>query len=75
MLFFQITTVNLDGLQLSRITNLDKVVNLRWASFNDNELNRIEGLEHCPLLEELSFNCNNISSLDGTFLLSQRLDG
>uniref|UniRef100_A0A3B4DQA9 Leucine rich repeat containing 9 n=1 Tax=Pygocentrus nattereri TaxID=42514 RepID=A0A3B4DQA9_PYGNA len=67
-----ITALNLDSQRLSRITNLDKLVNLRWASFNNNELNRIEGLEHCPLLEELSLNHNNISSLDGVCKL-QRL--
>ncbi|XP_037394804.1 leucine-rich repeat-containing protein 9 [Pygocentrus nattereri] len=68
----KITALNLDSQRLSRITNLDKLVNLRWASFNNNELNRIEGLEHCPLLEELSLNHNNISSLDGVCKL-QRL--
>ncbi|KAI4885617.1 hypothetical protein NFI96_019058, partial [Prochilodus magdalenae] len=61
----KITALNLDGQRLSRITNLDKLVNLRWASFDNNELRRIEGLEHCPLLEELSLNHNSISSLDG----------
>uniref|UniRef100_A0A8B9JS32 Leucine-rich repeat-containing protein 9-like n=1 Tax=Astyanax mexicanus TaxID=7994 RepID=A0A8B9JS32_ASTMX len=64
----KITALNLDGQRLARIANLDKLVNLRWASFNNNELSHIEGLEHCPLLEELSLNHNNISSLDGTSL-------
>ncbi|XP_072533364.1 leucine-rich repeat-containing protein 9 [Salminus brasiliensis] len=68
----KITALNLDGQRLSRIASLDKLVNLRWASFNNNELSRIEGLEHCPLLEELSLNHNNISSLDGLCKL-QRL--
>ncbi|XP_076841776.1 leucine-rich repeat-containing protein 9 isoform X2 [Brachyhypopomus gauderio] len=68
----KITVLNVDGLHLSRITNLEKLVNLRWASFNDNDLTRIEGLEHCPLLEELSLNNNNISSLEGVCKL-QRL--
>uniref|UniRef100_A0A8B9JSA5 Leucine-rich repeat-containing protein 9-like n=1 Tax=Astyanax mexicanus TaxID=7994 RepID=A0A8B9JSA5_ASTMX len=67
-----ITALNLDGQRLARIANLDKLVNLRWASFNNNELSHIEGLEHCPLLEELSLNHNNISSLDGVCKL-QRL--
>uniref|UniRef100_W5LPU9 Leucine rich repeat containing 9 n=1 Tax=Astyanax mexicanus TaxID=7994 RepID=W5LPU9_ASTMX len=68
----KITALNLDGQRLARIANLDKLVNLRWASFNNNELSHIEGLEHCPLLEELSLNHNNISSLDGVCKL-QRL--
>ncbi|XP_035387168.1 leucine-rich repeat-containing protein 9 isoform X1 [Electrophorus electricus] len=65
----KITALNVDGQHLSRITNLDKLVSLRWASFNDNDLTRIEGLEHCPLLEELSLNNNKISSLDGLYKL------
>ncbi|KAK1791307.1 hypothetical protein P4O66_013319, partial [Electrophorus voltai] len=65
----KITALNVDGQHLSRITNLDKLVSLRWASFNDNDLTCIEGLEHCPLLEELSLNNNKISSLDGLYKL------
>lgn len=64
-LWFQITTLNLDGQQLTRLSNLDQLVNLRWASFDNNEISHIEGLEHWPLLEELSLNCNNISRLEG----------
>ncbi len=41
-------------------------MNLRWASFDNNELTRIEGLEHCTLLEELSLNNNSISRLEGS---------
>ncbi|TRY55271.1 hypothetical protein DNTS_015750, partial [Danionella cerebrum] len=61
----KITTLNLDDQQLTRITNLDRLVNLRWASFDNNELTQIEGLEHCHLLEELSLNGNSISRLEG----------
>ncbi|CAL8295818.1 unnamed protein product [Arctogadus glacialis] len=60
-----ITALSLDGLGISRLANLDKLVNLRWASFNDNDLSHLEGLEHCLALEELSLNHNAISSLDG----------
>ncbi|XP_055025567.2 leucine-rich repeat-containing protein 9 isoform X2 [Misgurnus anguillicaudatus] len=56
----KITALNLDGQQLTRLGNLDQLVNLRWASFDNNELSYIEGLEHWPLLEELSLNCNSI---------------
>ncbi|XP_039527778.1 leucine-rich repeat-containing protein 9 isoform X3 [Pimephales promelas] len=61
----KITALNLDGQQLTRISNLDRLVNLRWASFDNNELTRIEGLKHCILLEELSLNNNSISRLEG----------
>lgn len=62
----QITALNLDGLRLTRLSNLDRLVNLRWASFDNNELTGIEGLEHCTLLEELSLNNNSISRLEGS---------
>ncbi|XP_057198998.1 leucine-rich repeat-containing protein 9 isoform X1 [Triplophysa rosa] len=68
----KITALNLDGQQLTRLSNLDQLVNLRWASFDNNELSHIEGLEHWPLLEELSLNCNNISRLEVSCTL-QRL--
>uniref|UniRef100_A0A8C2F6D9 Leucine rich repeat containing 9 n=1 Tax=Cyprinus carpio TaxID=7962 RepID=A0A8C2F6D9_CYPCA len=61
----KITALNLDGLRLTRLSNLERLVNLRWASFDNNELTRIEGLEHCTLLEELSLNNNSISRLEG----------
>ncbi|TST98544.1 Leucine-rich repeat-containing protein 9 [Bagarius yarrelli] len=66
------TTVNLDGQHLSHIDNLEQLVNLRWASFNNNQLTDIEGLQHCLLLEELSLNHNYICALEGLSKL-QRL--
>ncbi|KAK3554466.1 hypothetical protein QTP70_023488 [Hemibagrus guttatus] len=68
----KITAVNLDGQHLSHISNLEQLVNLRWASFNNNQLTNIEGLQHCPLLEELSLNHNYICTLEGLSKL-QRL--
>ncbi|KAF5890679.1 leucine-rich repeat-containing protein 9-like, partial [Clarias magur] len=61
----KITAVNLDGQGLSHINNLEQLVNLRWASFNNNHLTHIKGLQHCPLLEELSLDHNCISTLEG----------
>ncbi|XP_060780549.1 leucine-rich repeat-containing protein 9 [Neoarius graeffei] len=61
----KITAVNLDGQRLSHISNLEQLVNLRWASFNNNQLTNIEGLQNCPLLEELSLNHNYIWTLEG----------
>ncbi|XP_061113948.1 leucine-rich repeat-containing protein 9 [Conger conger] len=61
----KITALNLDGQRLSRLTNLDKLVNLRWASFNDNDIVRVDGLDNCQHLEELSLNNNYISKMEG----------
>ncbi|CAB1335268.1 unnamed protein product [Coregonus sp. 'balchen'] len=67
----KITALNLDSQRLSRLTNLDKLVNLRWASFNDNDISKVEGLDNCQHLEELSLNDNCISRLDGVSKLHQ----
>nr|ARS01405.1 leucine-rich repeat-containing protein 9-like protein [Oncorhynchus nerka] len=67
----KITALNLDSQRLSRLTNLDKLVNLRWASFNDNNISKVEGLDNCQHLEELSLNNNCISRLDGVSKLHQ----
>ncbi|XP_062851756.1 leucine-rich repeat-containing protein 9 isoform X2 [Trichomycterus rosablanca] len=61
----KITALNLDGQRLYHISNLEKLVNLRWASFNHNQLTHINGLKHCLLLEELSLDHNNICTLEG----------
>ena len=62
----QITTLNLDSQRISKLINLNKLVNLRWASFNDNDISKVEGLDSCLKLEELSLNNNNnISTLNG----------
>uniref|UniRef100_A0A3Q0T553 Leucine rich repeat containing 9 n=1 Tax=Amphilophus citrinellus TaxID=61819 RepID=A0A3Q0T553_AMPCI len=61
----QITTLNLDNQRISKLINLSKLVNLCWASFNDNEISKVEGLDNCLKLEELSLNNNSISTLSG----------
>uniref|UniRef100_A0A4W3GU67 Leucine rich repeat containing 9 n=1 Tax=Callorhinchus milii TaxID=7868 RepID=A0A4W3GU67_CALMI len=61
----KISTVNLDGQNISRITNLERLVNLRWASFNSNIIRKIEGLDRCLHLEELSLENNCITKLEG----------
>lgn len=63
--FGQITTLNLDSQGIYKLTNLNSLVNLRWASFNDNDISKVEGLDSCLNLEELSLNNNNISTLSG----------
>uniref|UniRef100_UPI00398E77B4 leucine-rich repeat-containing protein 9 isoform X3 n=1 Tax=Pristiophorus japonicus TaxID=55135 RepID=UPI00398E77B4 len=67
----KITTLNLDGQNLSRLTNLEKLVNLRWASFNNNIIRRFEGLDHCLHLEELSLEDNYITKIEGISKLTK----
>ncbi|KAM6912256.1 leucine-rich repeat-containing protein 9 [Xenentodon cancila] len=61
----KITTLNLDNQRISRLINLSKLENLRWASFNDNNICNVEGIDSCLKLEELSLNNNNIRSIKG----------
>ncbi|XP_029982636.1 leucine-rich repeat-containing protein 9-like isoform X2 [Sphaeramia orbicularis] len=61
----KVTVLNLDSQRISKVTNLNNLVNLRWASFNDNDISEVEGLDSCQKLEELSFNNNSISTLSG----------
>ncbi|XP_040916935.1 leucine-rich repeat-containing protein 9 [Toxotes jaculatrix] len=60
-----ITALSLDNQRISKLFNLNKLVNLRWASFNDNDISKVEGLDSCLKLEELSLNNNSISTLSG----------
>ncbi|CAI5764740.1 leucine-rich repeat-containing protein 9 [Podarcis lilfordi] len=61
----RITVLDLDGQHLSRISGLDKLENLRWASFSNNNLTKIEGLDTCQNLEELTVDGNCITTLEG----------
>ncbi|XP_072222222.1 leucine-rich repeat-containing protein 9 [Leuresthes tenuis] len=61
----KITSLNLDNQRISKLINLNKLVNLRWASFNDNDISKVEGLDSCLKLEELALNNNSISTLSG----------
>ncbi|XP_044128325.1 leucine-rich repeat-containing protein 9 [Bufo gargarizans] len=63
--YHTITSVNLDGQNLSRIAHLEKLENLRWASFSNNYLSRIEGLENCVKIEELCLDGNCITKMEG----------
>nr|XP_025046618.1 leucine-rich repeat-containing protein 9 isoform X4 [Pelodiscus sinensis] len=67
----RITVLNLDGQHLSKIANLEKLENLRWASFSNNNLTKIEGLESCLNLEELTLDGNCISNLEGIAKLTK----
>nr|XP_054386670.1 leucine-rich repeat-containing protein 9 isoform X2 [Pongo abelii]XP_054386671.1 leucine-rich repeat-containing protein 9 isoform X2 [Pongo abelii] len=63
--YLKITALNLDGQHLFEITNLEKLENLKWASFSNNNLTKMEGLESCINLEELTLDGNCISKIEG----------
>ncbi|XP_075387944.1 leucine-rich repeat-containing protein 9 [Tenrec ecaudatus] len=67
----KITALNLDGQHLFEITNLEKLVNLKWASFSNNNLTKMEGLESCINLEELTLDGNCISKIEGISKLNK----
>ncbi|MEE6494039.1 hypothetical protein FKM82_017005 [Ascaphus truei] len=69
--YSMITSLNFDGQNLPKITNLEKLENLRWASFSNNYLTKIEGLEHCVHLEELSLDGNYITKVEGLSKLAK----
>ncbi|OCT68507.1 leucine-rich repeat-containing protein 9 isoform X2 [Xenopus laevis] len=69
--YTMITSLTFDRQNLYRITNLEKLINLRWASFSNNHLTKIEGLEHCVNLEELSLDDNAITKLEGLSKLTK----
>ncbi|XP_070449220.1 leucine-rich repeat-containing protein 9 isoform X5 [Equus przewalskii] len=69
--YLKITALNLDGQHLFEITNLEKLENLKWASFSNNNLTKIEGLESCVNLEELTLDGNCISKLEGISKLTK----
>ncbi|KAK0052192.1 leucine-rich repeat-containing protein 9 [Biomphalaria pfeifferi] len=63
--YSQVTTINLDNQHITKLSNLDRLESLMWASFNNNDLTRIEGLDNCTNLLELSLANNCITHLDG----------
>ncbi|CAH1791753.1 unnamed protein product [Owenia fusiformis] len=62
--YSKVTTLNLDGQHISKLSNLERLENLKWASFNDNDITKIEGLDACVNLEELSLDKNCISRVE-----------
>jgi len=45
----QITSLCLDGQHVSRLSGLENLLNLRWASFNDNDIAKIEVFVFFPV--------------------------
>ncbi|XP_039096685.1 leucine-rich repeat-containing protein 9 [Hyaena hyaena] len=69
--YLKITALNLDGQHLFEITNLEKLENLKWASFSNNNITKMEGLESCVNLEELTLDGNCISKIEGISKLTK----
>ncbi|XP_060030856.1 leucine-rich repeat-containing protein 9 isoform X2 [Erinaceus europaeus] len=67
----KITALNFDGQHLFEITNLEKLENLKWASFSNNNLTKMEGFESCINLEELNLDGNCISKIEGLSKLTK----
>ncbi|KAK7487003.1 hypothetical protein BaRGS_00021673, partial [Batillaria attramentaria] len=63
--YSKVTTVCLEGQHITKLSNLERLENLHWASFNDNDLTKIEGLDSCSKLEDLSLDNNCIARIDG----------
>ena len=57
--------LDLNCFHIRRVCSLQQLINLRRASFSDNEIERIEGIESCTLLEELCFDENRIRKIEG----------
>ena len=56
--------LELNHQHLRKLHGLEKLVNLRKASFCNNELSRVEGLDRCVSIEELSLEDNRIIKLE-----------
>ncbi|XP_055989754.1 leucine-rich repeat-containing protein 9 [Sorex fumeus] len=67
----KITALNFDGQNLFEITNLERLENLKWASFSNNNLTKMEGFESCINLEELTLDGNCISKIEGLSKLTK----
>ncbi|KAJ3090596.1 hypothetical protein HK102_003261, partial [Quaeritorhiza haematococci] len=72
-----ITTLEIESCGLRDLSVLpESMVNLRWASFRDNQIRNVARLAHFTKLEELSLEGNCIQSVDalGVLPLLARLD-
>ncbi|XP_065844626.1 leucine-rich repeat-containing protein 9-like isoform X3 [Oscarella lobularis] len=69
-LWSKVTVLNLSGQGLTKMSNLEKLENLRWVSFACNSITKIEGLEGCLYVEELSLEDNYVIRVEGIGHLS-----
>jgi Leucine-rich repeat (LRR) protein len=57
--------LDLSGKRLRRITNLEKLVNLKRLNLSRNEISRMEHLHDHALLQELNLEDNRITKIEG----------
>ncbi|XP_071079047.1 leucine-rich repeat-containing protein 9-like [Haliotis cracherodii] len=69
--YLKVSTLNLEGQHITKLSNLDRLENLKWASFSNNDLTKIEGLDSCVNLEELSLENNCIVKVEGLAKLTK----
>ncbi|XP_056023048.1 leucine-rich repeat-containing protein 9-like isoform X3 [Ostrea edulis] len=67
----KVTSLFLNSQHITKLSGLERLENLKYASFNGNDITKIEGLDHCGRLEELSLDNNCISRLEGISKLTQ----
>ena len=63
--FQALTKLQMDNNVISKIENLDHLVNLTWLDLSFNNISKIEGLDKLTKLTDLSLYNNNISVLEG----------
>ena len=70
--FEALTKLQLDNNVISKIENLDHLVNLMWLDLSFNNITKIEGLDKLTKLTDLSLYNNSISVIEGmeTFMSS-----
>ena len=56
-----ITTLVLDEIGLTKMIGIDRLKNLKWASFSDNFITSLHGIESCHALIELVLDNNAIT--------------
>ena len=67
----KITCLYLDSQHLSKISNLERLENLKYVTMRNNDITKIEGLDGCINLEELSLDRNCIPKLEGLSKLTK----
>ena len=67
----KITCLYLDSQHLSKLSNLERLESLKFASFRDNDITKIEGLDSCVNLEELCLDSNCIPKIEGISKLTK----
>jgi Leucine-rich repeat (LRR) protein len=61
----RVQILELTHMRIRKISNLDRLVNLRRLNFCDNEVSRIEGLDSLINLQELNLEENKITKIEG----------